>query len=115
MFNDCGQMCRYNILGLCLKAEDIPCPMSNISARKKPMTNADRMELKPCPFCGGEAKMWSETECYGHGDYAENTAVVCSKCGASGPKVVAYDVPNREQRVIRAVLAWEQRVKEETA
>lgn len=41
-------------------------------------------ELKPCPFCGGEATLKEETRCYGHGDYDKVVFVYCSNCGATG-------------------------------
>ena len=71
------------------------------------------MELKPCPFCGGDAKLWSHVECYGHGDFVEETAVACCKCGAMGQTLSAWMVPNGEERVANAVKAWNRRVGEE--
>lgn len=40
------------------------------------------IKLKPCPFCGGEAKIRSEVECIGHGDYLKMFYVMCEDCCA---------------------------------
>lgn len=43
------------------------------------------LELKPCPFCGGEAEFKVECECFGHGEYHDRHFVKCKKCGAISP------------------------------
>ena len=43
-------------------------------------------ELKPCPFCGGEAHRMT-TECGGFGTN-ESGVISCSKCGARGPESI---------------------------
>ena len=43
------------------------------------------MSLKPCPFCGGDAKV-----CFENGDYGytpDAASVVCAKCGAHTVKI----------------------------
>ena len=48
-------------------------------------------ELKPCPFCGGEAEINIRKQCYGHGEYHDEYFVKCKSCGArSGFEVVYY-------------------------
>ncbi len=42
---------------------------------------SDKIELKPCPFCGGKAKMVVYTNYNDYNDYVVN----CTKCGASVP------------------------------
>ena len=42
-------------------------------------------ELKPCPFCGGEAKLFLDIICAGHGDSAHKYYAICKSCGAAGP------------------------------
>ena len=52
-------------------------------------------ELKPCPFCGGEARRYyGNTECYG---------VCCKKCSA---KIYGYASKGS------ATKAWNKRAKE---
>ena len=53
------------------------------------------IELKPCPFCGGEADVWSnENEMvnyrafgYGARGYATRYKCYCKRCGATGQTV----------------------------
>ena len=40
------------------------------------------IKLKPCPFCGGEAKIKDRIECLGHGDYERFYLVTCCNCYA---------------------------------
>lgn len=54
------------------------------------MLNND--ELKPCPFCGGEAVLETERECYGHGEYHNRHFVRCKMCGARGSSQVEYSM-----------------------
>lgn len=53
-------------------------------------------ELKPCPFCGNNARLLSGTECY---------EVICSNpdCAA----IIARSFPSREE----AITAWNRRAK----
>lgn len=50
------------------------------------------MELKPCPFCGGEARVKS---------FPHNYAVYCEICGATTQKYA----PTKEM----AIKAWNRR------
>lgn len=45
-------------------------------------------ELKPCPFCGGEAYLNSRYAKYGYMVF-----VRCDVCGAEGKKFNSYDEP----------------------
>lgn len=66
-------------------------------------------ELKPCPFCGGIGKLSNETKCYGHGDYATETFVCCSSCGARGATISDHDIGNEVIRIMTACNAWNRR------
>ena len=46
--------------------------------------------LKPCPFCGGEAELYDETECGGFGLYVQRFFVICEECHASGGEANDY-------------------------
>lgn len=48
-------------------------------------------ELKPCPFCGNEAK-FEQTECsvMGNGSCKLSFCVRCTKCNASAPSAFGY-------------------------
>lgn len=48
------------------------------SCRKQPK----KPELKPCPFCGGEAERKEDTACMGHGDFCTYQIIQCKECGA---------------------------------
>lgn len=41
----------------------------------------NKIELKPCPFCGGKAKFVKNT----YGDNTGNASVRCTVCGARTP------------------------------
>lgn len=69
----------------------------------------ERNELKPCPFCGGKAKL--TTECCGQGFYIEQKYVCCSICGARGGVADSYDENNLE---VIAIERWERRANDGT-
>lgn len=48
-------------------------------------------ELKPCPFCGGEAVIDSNKICAGHGDYYTRFQIRCRKCRKRGKVVYNHD------------------------
>lgn len=52
-------------------------------------------ELKPCPFCGGEAKVQS---------FYKNHCVYCAKCNASTMKYF--------QTETKAIEAWNRRAED---
>lgn len=62
-------------------------------------------ELKPCPFCGGTAKLLCVTGDYG---YAPNIYMVeCSYCGATIKKSNGYrDLTNS------VISSWNRRAKD---
>ena len=60
-------------------------------------------ELKPCPFCGGEANLFSEESIdggYGHW-------VICQSCGAKA--LTYYDVLYKSKAKEYAVNTWNRR------
>lgn len=80
-------------------------------------------ELKPCPFCGGEADVWSnENEqvsyrAFGYGTRGYPTwfKCYCKKCGAVGATIhIEKDCQNNSayERWARedAIKAWNRRV-----
>ena len=66
----------------------------------------DFVLLRHCPFCNGEPEFDDSRECYGHGDYAEETFVVCKSCGSRTMGISDHDFPSREARVLQAALLW---------
>ena len=69
-------------------------------------------ELKPCPFCGGEASMSQgvsiELEKYNKGQYEYAS---CVKCGAKTTKFFTYAYGNSARAM--AILAWNRRVDDD--
>ena len=61
--------------------------------------------LKPCPFCGGEAELSS-----GRFDGKNTSYVMCKKCAAQGE---FFFVSPRYASAIRAIEAWNRRAKDE--
>ena len=42
-------------------------------------------ELKPCPFCGGGARIRKMSEGWKHGHIIDSFTVECTECGANLP------------------------------
>ena len=52
---------------------------------------SEEIELKPCPFCGGEAAITKETNvCLGHGSYGDRFHAYCIKCFVCTVSHVTY-------------------------
>jgi Lar family restriction alleviation protein len=73
------------------------------------------MELKPCPFCGGEAVQGRSFGFDSHG-HLDEYYIYCFTCGAKGP---AYDKENdilrlTERTVRKAADAWNRRANDAT-
>ena len=62
------------------------------------MTDSKAPELKPCPFCGGEAEIER---------YTIKPYVACMKCGCS--------MPDRHQTAEQAIEAWNARAEQAIA
>ena len=67
------------------------------------------LELKPCPFCGGEATFEVERECFGHGEYHNKHFVKCKECGAKSPSQFEYLIDTDDCKVI-VKNKWNRRV-----
>ena len=67
-------------------------------------------ELKPCPFCGGEAQIRQNDVCGGFGMYITKYFVMCAKCGARGASADDYYF---EHPLAKAVTAWNRRANNE--
>lgn len=64
------------------------------------------MELKPCPFCGGEATLFVAPE--------GGVFVKCVRCGAKTKCRVDSDAFSKPTNAVKSVIeAWNRRVKEE--
>jgi Lar family restriction alleviation protein len=63
-------------------------------------------ELKICPFCGGEAEILKDNECWGHGEFAKRVTIRCKKCS------VRLSVSNLNSEIAikhKAIEAWNTR------
>ena len=60
------------------------------------------IEIEPCPFCGGEARIL-------HGGLRCMATVECCKCGAS-----VKAISDSEDPVLLAIEKWNKRVGKET-
>ena len=66
-------------------------------------------ELKPCPFCGGEAVLRNETEMVGFGSCDDIYFVKCVICEAQGSKFGVWAGKNRKEKAIEA---WNRRAND---
>ena len=71
------------------------------------MTN----KLKPCPFCGGKAKLLKETIAVGMGATDTLYFVECTNCESSGKRFGLLDADTEKERKNLAILSWNRRVK----
>lgn len=71
------------------------------------------MELKPCPFCGGEAFTKHKISFPAHGERVDEHYVSCIYCGAKGPAYDAEEDISRstERTAQKAVDAWNRRAE----
>lgn len=92
------------------------------------------MELKPCPFCGGEALIWQVNEKLksvripdgkGGVDYAKGLSytwrVICKRCSASGSNYEDCIFREKSGRIVmtkdglgKAIEAWNRRASNES-
>ena len=70
------------------------------------------VELKPCPFCGGDGHIDSKVECHGHGDYIDEYYVECDRCGCQSVHVACYD-KTKGQAMLETAERWNRRVSNE--
>ncbi len=71
-------------------------------------------ELKPCPFCGGKAKLNNRAECCGHGCFVELHYVACTNCKASGAVADSF-LDNGDDETLKtlAIKRWNRRADDE--
>ena len=70
-------------------------------------------ELKPCPFCGGEAKVTKDRDCWGHGEFVLKVYVMCKSCHSQGKPIYDRDVWPENQMEVEAIEAWNRRADKE--
>ena len=68
-------------------------------------------ELKPFPFCGGEAELKQDTSCWGHGEFIKEYFVRCRNCGAKAKIVPVYEL-SQNDAIFVAKEAWNRRWNE---
>jgi Lar family restriction alleviation protein len=61
-------------------------------------------ELKPCPFCGGEAKLLTE-------NFGEYVWAKCEVCGVQTSRYYVRAVVDGKDGEKRAIEAWNRRAK----
>lgn len=62
------------------------------------------MELKPCPFCGGEAKIARSAPCMN-----KLSEVVCNICGA---RTRLFEISTEYASDVEAAKAWNRRAND---
>ena len=67
-------------------------------------------ELKPCPFCGGEA--YCRTPYKANGTAFVVVGVECRKCGAAPFATMTYEGISREEMNAAAAKCWNRRAKD---
>ena len=67
-------------------------------------------ELKPCPFCNGEAKLLQTRECWGMGMFDYEWYVECSQCGVKGKEASEFHNKTKEECISEVTEKWNRRV-----
>lgn len=65
-----------------------------------------KLELKPCPFCGGKAEIATGSV------FMWEHIIVCKNCGASSKTVIGITLSQAREKAIEA---WNRRVSNERA
>lgn len=72
------------------------------------------IELKPCPFCGGNGRLEKRSQCEGFGCYTTYVYVACQNCGARGGEADSYFNGSDERKLtLLAIDSWERRADNE--
>lgn len=69
-------------------------------------------ELKPCPFCGGKARLYDELANISHGACIKRYYVVCDTCYASGGEANDFNAKNGDYESL-AIELWNRRANDE--
>lgn len=77
--------------------------------RKVLCDKMSNIELKPCPFCGGEA--YYRTPTHLKGTAFDVVAVECKQCGASPYAVEVYEFDTAENKRKAIADFWNRRVR----
>lgn len=72
-------------------------------------------DMKPCPFCGGEAILERKSRTVVHGATRRNTYVRCTQCDSRGRRFLYFEFDPKKQAENEAVNAWNRRVTDENA
>ena len=59
-----------------------------------------KVDLKPCPFCGGGAVFEVNQICHGHGEYHNEHFVRCRQCGARSISKSEHHLSQKDCRII---------------
>ena len=70
-------------------------------------------ELKPCPFCGGEARLYDEIDNRRLGACIKRCFVVCNNCYASGGEANDFNVKYGDYEKL-AIELWNRRANDGT-
>ena len=68
--------------------------------------------LKPCPFCGGDGALKTESIVVGFGDSDRLSFVECKECGARTKGFGRLEADKEDWQKALAVLFWERRAEE---
>lgn len=75
--------------------------------------SSENINLLPCPFCGGEAKLRKKNRTIINGTTRRNCYVYCLDCDARAERFVYEDFAEPRYFHDRAIEAWNSRVKGE--
>lgn len=68
------------------------------------------IEVRECPFCGGEVELMYDHHCAGHGDFYKTAYMQCCNCGARSRGFVYNGYYGECTTELDAIEAWNSRV-----
>lgn len=73
----------------------------------------ERVKLKPCPFCGGDAAINYEHTRLPEDSRPTHAFIMCKWCGCGTDKYIINRFHDADESTYSAIKAWNRRINEE--